>query len=341
MPAHHGFVKAIAPALRHRCGVKAGASIMVAVSGGGDSVALLRALAAIAPRRRWRLQLVVAHVQHHLRGATAEQDADFTRRLAHQLDLPFVRRDLDIAAQQANLEARARQARYAALCQLAQQHGATFVATAHHGDDQLETLLMRLLRGSSVRGLAAMAWNRRLAPGTDVRLIRPMLSCDRAAVVSFLRDLDQPWREDHTNRDVTRLRARLRRDVLPLLHQSRPDAARKAVQFAQHMRSLHRLLNDAVEQVWTDHVRRDVDGSITIDRRPLRRIGEPVLYQLLRRLLIETDLGADTLTRRALMPIINAVCDRKGGRRRFELSENVQVMITRQMLRVGRDLSAP
>lgn len=338
MPSRHGFVKAIAPVLRHQCDVKAGASIMVAVSGGADSVALLRTLAAIAPRRRWQLQLTVAHVQHHLRGNAAEQDADFTRLLAGQLGIPFTRCDLDLTAEQENLEDRARKARYAVLGKLAQQHGASFVATAHHGDDQLETLLMRLLRGSSVRGMAAMAWNRRLSPGTDVRLIRPMLHCDRASVVSFLRDLGQPWREDHTNYDVTRLRALLRRDVLPQLHQIRPDVARKAVQFAQHMRSMHRLLNDAVEQARADYTRCDVDGSVSIDRPSLRRIGDPVLYQLLRRLLIEMNLGADTLTRRALMPIINAACDRKGGHRRFDLSENIQVMVTRQTLRIGRNL---
>ena len=112
----HALVAKVAGALRRRCGLGSalrGAEILVAVSGGGDSVALLRALALLAPRRRWKLHLTVGHVQHHLRDDhQAEGDAEFVRDLAAQMDLPFLRRDIDLSDAKQNLEDAARQARY-------------------------------------------------------------------------------------------------------------------------------------------------------------------------------------------------------------------------------------
>ena len=151
------------------------------------------------------------------------------------------------------MEAAARDARYAALREVAVQVGAGYVATAHHADDQLETLLMAILRGTTLRGLRGIAWERpltaegALTPGGGgtsggVRLIRPMLAATHADAVAFLQQLDQPWREDPTNTDRTRTRARLRHEVLPVLRDLRPSVARKAVELTDHIR-------DAVERL--------------------------------------------------------------------------------------------
>ena len=118
VPAHHRFVKAIVWALRRRCGVAPGSKLLVATSGGADSVALLRALAIVAPRRAWRLELAVGHVRHHLRSAAeTEQDAQLVSRLADELDLPLLCADLDLSGRGTgpgggNVEARARRQRY-------------------------------------------------------------------------------------------------------------------------------------------------------------------------------------------------------------------------------------
>lgn len=338
MAPHHPFVKAIGRSLRHRCGVEAGSSLLVAVSGGGDSVALLRALAAIAPRRGWKLKLSVGHVQHHLRdeGGQAEADAQFVAQLAEQLGLDGLRADLDPQSLQqgGNTEALARQGRYDALTEMAEQAGADFVATAHHGDDQLETILMRLLRGSSVRGLAGMAWRRHVQPGSNIWLIRPMLALDRADVLRFLHDLNQPWRRDHTNADVTRLRARLRHDVLPVLHDIQPNLAHRTVGAAQHLRDVAHMMNRTIEMIYHEQVRGDAETLFIMDRDMVGELIRAMVWDLMRRVLIEAGCSPDTLTRKTLSPIVSAIRDGKGGKRTFDLSNSVVVTITRSAVHV-------
>lgn len=247
-PAYHPLVRSISRSLRRRCGVTEGDRLLVAVSGGADSVALLRAIAGLAPRRRWRLNLAVGHVQHHLRD-DAENDAKFVETMAEQLGLSFERRDLSLHnaaphkhAEPANLEARARLARYDALRDMALATDCRHVVTAHHADDQLETILMRMMRGTGVAGLRGIAWRRDLSE--DVALIRPMLDSTHADAIDFLNLLDQPWREDHTNRDITRTRARLRRDVLPVLRDLCPSVARKAMELGDTMRETHKAIDE-------------------------------------------------------------------------------------------------
>lgn len=259
---HHRLVASIASALRRRCGVREGDHLLAAVSGGPDSIAMLRALRLLAPRRTWRLQLHVGHVQHHLRGTAAEMDAQFVAELADRLHLPLHRLDLDLRHNSGNLEARARHERYLALAQMARQAGAKFVATAHHGDDQLETMLMRILRGTQIEGLRGIAWqcplsqltrnrsaivpnnrDRNLPTACNPIVIRPMLGSDHATACHFLNTLGQPWRDDLSNKDRSRTRARLRLEVLPVLRDLRPSAARKAVELADHLRQIVQKLD--------------------------------------------------------------------------------------------------
>lgn len=329
---YHPLVKAIVRALRRRCGVGQGAKLLVAVSGGSDSVAMLRALAVVAPRRTWRLELVVGHVQHNLRPAEeGEQDDQLVSGLADELGLPLLRADLDIAAEGNNVEAAARRQRYEALADMAESCGASFVATGHHGDDQLETMLMRLLRGASVKGMAGIAWRRPLA-GPDLTLIRPMLATDRATVRSFLEVIGQPWREDRTNADLSRWRARLRHDVLPVLRQIRPDAARKAVQLSEHMTQAWHVLVEAIDDAvnWVDVE----DNVAVIDRAEARSMPRVVLMGVLRRLLSDAGMSKDKLGRRNLSPIVRAIRDTRGGCRTFDLGAAGKVAVTRNEVRI-------
>lgn len=328
----HPFVKTVARALRHRCGVRQDNRLLVATSGGADSVALLRALAALAPRRRWCLTPAVGHVQHHVRGDQAEADAVFTEKLADRLGLAFLRRDLE-PVKAGNLEAALRGRRYEALEDMANEFGARFVVTAHHGDDQLETLLMRMMRGSSVRGLRGICWRRGLSADSEVQLIRPMLGANREAVRQFLGDLNQPWCEDHTNADVSRVRARLRRDVLPILHDLQPHVSRKVVQLSQHMRDLHRLLGDTTEEIYDEHVCADESGY-RLNRASAREMLDSVLFELIRKILLATGMEPDALGQRTIGPIVLAIQDRKGGTRSFKLDHGIKLKITRDAVRI-------
>ncbi|MEM1212744.1 MAG: tRNA lysidine(34) synthetase TilS [Planctomycetota bacterium] len=258
--AYHGLLRGLTVGLRRRCGVRSGDALLVAVSGGADSVALLRALHGLAGRRRWGLRLVVGHVQHHLRGDDAEGDAEFVAGLADGLGLACLRRDLDPTGWSGNVEESARDARYAALHEMAVEAGCGLVVTAHHADDQLETLLMRIARGTGVEGLRGIAWRRGMGewgvglcegigeatcPGAEPGakgadggpwLVRPMLGVTRAVVLDYLERLGQGWREDASNGDVSRARARLRAEVLPGLRALNPRVAEHAVALADRVR---------------------------------------------------------------------------------------------------------
>ncbi|MCE9591182.1 MAG: tRNA lysidine(34) synthetase TilS [Planctomycetes bacterium] len=336
---NHPFARAVAAALRHRCGVKQGARVLLAVSGGADSAALTLAVAGLAPRRGWGLQPAIGHVRHRLRrDGSAEADAAFTAALAASLDLPYLEATLDDPPAGVNIEAWARRARYDALVVMARAFDAPVIATAHQADDQLETLLMRLLRGASLRGMSGMAWRRRIASSDTgsqpIRLIRPMLGVTREDARAFLRDHKQEWREDPTNADTSRLRARLRAAVLPALTEVDPRVAARATAAADHLRQAARLVEAAVCAA-ADRVRLR-EGVAVVDRMEARAMPSLVLSGLVRRLALEAGAASDKLGRRAVTPIVRAARDREGGVRGFRLDSGVTVTIDAQTVRVGR-----
>ncbi len=342
VPGYHHVVKSVATALRRRCGVRAGDRVILAVSGGCDSVAMARAMAILAVSRKWRLKPVIGHVQHHLRGEESEDDARFAESLAVELELPFIRTDIDVVGEVAcgggsaagNLESCARRLRYRALNEMAVSCNAAFVATGHHADDQLETLLMRLIRGASVSGLRGIAWRRRPASYRRVTLIRPMLGLTREELIDFLSGLDQRWREDRMNADMRFLRSRLRHEVLPLLRGLRPDVAVRSVDLSDHFRQLHQLLKSEAGR-YHERVGRTATGGYIIDRGESRLMPKPVLIMLLRRLCSELGARKDRLGLNALKPVVRAIRDTRGGERTFDLSTGLVIIVRRGEVVVG------
>ena len=177
---------------------------MVAVSGGGDSVALLRVMHQVSQGAGLRLS--VAHLDHGVREEAARADAAFVAELAESLGLPC---DLGRwkPARAAHFESDARRARYAWLLELARSRGASVVAVAHTSDDQAETILHRIVRGTGLRGLAGMPQRRLLSSDPNVSLARPLLDVSRAELRNYLTTLGQPFREDQSNADTARTRA--------------------------------------------------------------------------------------------------------------------------------------
>lgn len=330
MLARHDFVKGLSQSLRTSCGVQPGWRLVVAVSGGADSVALLHAVAAISVRKECRFDPHIAHVQHHLR-PEAEREATFVEQLAASLKLPFHRRDITPADATGNLEANARHQRYAALLEVAREVDAEAVVTAHHADDQLETILMRLIRGSSLRGLSGMSVRRRFA---ERWLLRPMLAVDHAAAVSFLRDIGQSWCEDASNAVLNRQRNRLRAEVLPVLRDMRADAAIKAGESAQ----LAGQAANIVEHLLRRTANRCVMGAgpheRRIERLTAQRLPDAMLSMLLRDQCLAMGCPADQLTSRQMATMVRTVRDQRGDERRFELAGGVRVLIDRHHVRV-------
>ncbi len=191
---------------------------VIAISGGPDSVALAH-LCVESHSEGKITRLVLAHVNHQLRGAESDADEAFVQQLAQDLGVPCKTTRIDMAAiaerERDNLESIARRERYAWLTQVARDENAAWIATGHTADDQAETVLFRLLRGSGVGGLAGMSECRPLADG--LTLIRPLLSVRRKAVHDYLDEHQFAFRVDSSNRDLRFTRNRLRLELLPVL----------------------------------------------------------------------------------------------------------------------------
>ena len=200
-------------------GVPGGAGIVVAVSGGADSVALLAVLRRLAGEGQRAYALTVAHVDHGLRSGSAD-DAAFVADLARKWDLPCIVERLDAAAEaksrRIGIEEAARLVRYACLERAAKQAGCDYVAVAHHADDNVETVLHRILRGCHLRGLIGMPARRPLGQ-TPVTLIRPLLRCRRAEIERFCRRGRLVWRTDPTNAQTGPKRNFIRHELLPAI----------------------------------------------------------------------------------------------------------------------------
>lgn len=203
------------------------ANVVVAVSGGGDSVALLLALDELVKSNKLGLRITVAHLNHKLRGKHSDADARWVKSLAKQLDYPAVVGATDVkklaASTSDNLEQAASRARYEFLERAAKSAKAGVVLTAHTLDDQAETILLNLLRGAGTEGLTAMAAIRPIAPRSKILLARPLLSwARRKETEGYCRDRGIAFRSDEMNLDESLARVRVRRQLIPLMETFNP-----------------------------------------------------------------------------------------------------------------------
>lgn len=232
-------------------------TILLAVSGGADSVALARAMASCQVNGNGRC--LVGHFNHRLRDEQSEQDQVFVERLADQLEWPCYVGSWETSERSPDrgdgLEAAARTARYDFLRATAEQHGARYIVTAHTWDDQVETILHNIIRGTGLRGMSGIPRARQLSPAVSV--MRPMLCISRAEVVKYLESVGQKYCNDHSNRDLTFTRNRIRHQLLPLLTADYNRSVR---------RSLHKLgdLAAGAQQLIDELVDDIYDRSVTV-----------------------------------------------------------------------------
>ncbi len=257
--------------------IRPGEHLLVACSGGPDSVALLDLLARHGSR--WGFRLSAASVDHGLRPEAAE-DVETARRLAERHGIPFHALRLRLSPG-GDLQARARDARYAALLARAEAIGADAIVTGHHHDDQAETVLLRLLRGAGVSGLGAMAVRRPLSPRVD--LARPLLEASRAEIIAYLRHHGLAFRLDPSNRDPRHLRVRIREELLPLLVCLDPAVTRHLTALAEEAREMDAWRRRRAEALLRRS--RIPDGSLRC--APLREAPIPLRREAIRRWLGE------------------------------------------------------
>jgi len=208
--------------------IRPGQHVLVAVSGGADSVALLYVLREL--KRQFRLRLTVAHLNHKIRGRAADEDARFVKQLARRLHLDFAGGMAAVPRLAGrlgiSLEMAGRRARYSFLEKTALARGCHLVATAHTADDNAETILLMLARGCGLQGLTGIAPSSQIGKTT---VIRPFLGIERRAIERYLRERNIAWREDISNADPAFLRNRVRHELLPLLEAKYNKGIRRAL----------------------------------------------------------------------------------------------------------------
>ena len=228
--------------------VQPGEEVVCAVSGGADSVALLFALYLL--KEKLQIRLSAAHFNHHLRGAESDQDQAFVEEFCSRYDIPLYKGGAAVETGPKGLEAAARDARYGYLKTLPGR-----IATAHTADDNAETVLMHLIRGTGLKGLGG------IAPKSG-KLIRPMLTVTRQDVMAFLQEWNLPHVEDQSNHTDQFLRNRLRHHVMPLLNRENPRLAENVSAMAMQLRQEEHYLSRQVELTDRVSVLREMDPAL-------------------------------------------------------------------------------
>lgn len=244
-------------------------TVLVAVSGGADSVALLHGLLAV--RQQLAGRLVVAHVNHHLRGVESDADEQFVRELCRGLELPceIAHAEVPRLCKGDGLEAAAREQRYRLLSEVAGRRAARFVAVAHTADDQAETILHRVLRGTGLQGLAGIPFTRRLSEWSTI--VRPLLGITRRQVLVYLQDRQQAFREDSSNQMATFTRNRLRHQLMPLLARDyNPQVMPALLRLGKLAREAQHVIDALVEPLWDRAVTPRDTHHVELSRDALR-----------------------------------------------------------------------
>lgn len=249
-----------------------GDRVLIAVSGGVDSVVLLHALHAL--KEELQLSLAVAHFDHAIRPDSA-QDAKFVRELARSLRLKFYTERTDVPAyahaHKLSLEVAARHLRYQFLEKTARAHNLTKIALGHTLNDQAETLVMRLLRGSGLEGLTGIPPAR---ISGELIYIRPLIECTRDQIIAFAQTHKLRWREDPTNYDTTIFRNKIRHELLPILKEYNPNVLATLGRTARLLAQAARALERDAEQALTKLIKNESPQGLTLDLQSLLGLSE-------------------------------------------------------------------
>ena len=273
--------------------------VVVAVSGGADSVALLRALLELKQRAGGAGRIHAAHVNHQLRGEASMADKEWLLAACRRLDVPLLVERVDTAALAATqgdgVEAAARDDRYRVLTAMAESTGARFVVTGHTRLDQVETVLLQMLRGAGLRGLSGIPRTRSLSP--SVTLVRPMLACLHSDAIIYLAELGQDHREDASNAESRFTRNRVRRELLPLLREKfnrEVDAA--VVRVGEMAGEAQALIEDLAAELFAKCSGDVASSTLTLNTAPLAGQREILVCEVLRRAWREAGFAEQAMT---------------------------------------------
>jgi tRNA(Ile)-lysidine synthase len=273
--------------------------LLLAVSGGADSTALLYAISSLSTRGFFNSELQCAHINHQLRDARADSDEDFVKKQAAQMKLAITARRVNVrkfaAREKLSIETAARQLRIKNLIEIAQAGNCRAIATAHQKNDNAETVLHRLSRGTGYRGLGGI-WPMRIF-NNEFRFVRPLLCVNRIQIIKYLQQRDLKWCRDHTNADCTYRRNYIRHRLLPELQKDCTGSiVEQLFELSESSRRFYKLLCCHVDNIWpeaADFTRE----KVTLDIKMLLAQPQPVMIELIRRSLTALGCGEKNLTR--------------------------------------------
>jgi tRNA(Ile)-lysidine synthase len=265
-----------------------GGKILVAVSGGADSVAMLHILCTL--RQALNFEIICAHINHQLRDKDSDADEQFTAKLCDKLNVPFFAERIDVkvyaAQKKLSIETAARQLRLDALVRIARRTSCQYIATAHHKDDQAETILFRLLRGTAFPGLAGI---RPVIERAGLQWIRPMLHLRRTDIESYCRQNNLSWREDASNAETYFRRNWVRHRLLPAMQQnSENDLTEKLAVLAQSALSLQQQVETAANKISQLKIE---NRKLSISSSAIKQTGPFVVGEILRTALNQLNCG--------------------------------------------------
>lgn len=314
-----GVVKRVAEFVAEQELFSRDARIVVGVSGGPDSLALLHVLRALNRDHGYSLELHVAHLHHNLRGADADADAAFVAAAADDLALSCTIERCDVPAlrveDRGSLEAIGRRERYAFFERVCVQQQAKCIAVGHHADDNAETVLHRILRGTGVRGVAGIPPKRAVQRTSDVFVVRPLLVVTRGEIVRYLTDDGIAYRDDSTNDSLDGTRNRIRNELLPMLESGYNPQVRDALlRLAEQSRWVDQYIRETVEKTFRSLIISRTDQELVLNASALARKGRIVQAEIVRHAISRFDVGEQDLTFGHLKNVTDLIADQASGK---------------------------
>jgi tRNA(Ile)-lysidine synthase len=320
-------------------------TVLCAVSGGADSVAMLHILAELEKLQQQKWKLHVAHVNHGLRGKEADDDEKFVKKTAKELGLPFSSKSVDVlqvrTTDKLSVEEAARKLRHEALKKLAVDVGARKIALAHTLDDQSETIMHRIIRGAGLRGLRGMGPIRLVSKKHELFLIRPLLEMERTEVRTYLTERTLEWREDASNLDRTFMRNRLRHDLLPMIERDfNPRFKYALVKLGQTASAFYLLVREIAGEIYENVKLISKEGEVCLSAEEFGRVPIPVQTLILDRAFKTLSGRIPPLTFEHYMDIIS-LCGDQGHSKTIMLPRGVEARREGYVLKLYRPTPEP
>ncbi len=308
-------------------------AVLVAVSGGPDSVTLVRILQTL--KTQYQISLSIAHFNHMLRGEESQQDEAFVKCLAEKLGLPYFCQRQDVASfakkNKLSIETAGRDLRYHFFNQLLVDHGYTKIATGHTQDDNSEQVLMNLLRGSGTTGLSG------IPPVRDSKIIRPLIHLSKNQILTILKNNQHPYRVDSSNVDPAYLRNRIRNNLIPLLETDyNPEIKNALNRLSQVLRQENDYMDQQTDQAFQDCLVEQDEHRILLSRSRLKTLHPALLNRILRHAIKQLKTNLNSISLLHLNTIID-FCFHSSLGKSLDLPGQIRIYKTKEAIEIKKE----